>query len=604
MSQPAVAGNAPPGQPQQQQGGIMAIVQSILRMVMIYWAITYFMGTGKKPNSPPVIDEETGDYKPVAKVTHLSPLWNQKLLTDLYVYISEEDYFNEFTDVSKLVWKETNLVFGDLADTRTKTITVDMSPEVQNNGTLYAHIYLTERGRSPNPKAKSFEDRLTLYHRKALTRFHKKKKVVIKKKLVGDSSKKEEEVPKEEEDEEEDVKDLPIVSYWWSNMTVTIVPEFNQIPAALPPPVASKLKIHKDGVHFLPVFEVDDFWLMSEHLHPINETVKVQNLTMFYQPKSWWYFTLLSQFEENFRMQNAMMGVDQKETDEIKRMFLETNPILLVITVCVSLLHSIFDFLAFKNDIAFWQNKKDMDGMSFRAIILNVGFQLIIFLYLLDNDTSWMILISNGVGLLIEAWKIQKTVIVKTKAEFPFVEFIDKHKPSKTARKTMKYDKIAFKYLSYVLYPLLFGYAVYSVYYEEHKSCMTPQLFINYKLKSVAHMPWKTFMYKALNTFIDDVIFLIYLYQRWIYPEDKRRRNEFGQIGEDVGPEEDDDDDDSDDEDAAKKSAKKDEATAVKDVKEGSTDEGLRKRKTGDVPTEPTTTSSPPKGKKESSKSK
>jgi len=27
---------------------------------------------------------------------------------------------------------------------------------------------------------------------------------------------------------------------------------------------------------------------------------------------------------------------------------------------------------------------------------------------------------------------------------------------------------------------------------------------INYKLKSTAHMPWKTFMYKALNTFVDD----------------------------------------------------------------------------------------------------
>jgi len=78
---------------------------------------------------------------------------------------------------------------------------------------------------------------------------------------------------------------------------------------------------------------------------------------------------------------------------------------------------------------------------------------------------------------------------------------------------------------------------------------MTPQLFINYKLKSVAHLPWKTFMYKALNTFIDDLfafiikmptlhrlsclrddfIFLIYLYQRWIYPVDKKRTNEFGQ---------------------------------------------------------------------------
>jgi len=38
---------------------------------------------------------------------------------------------------------------------------------------------------------------------------------------------------------------------------------------------------------------------------------------------------------------------------------------------------------------------------------------------------------------------------------------------------------------------------------------MTPQLFINYKLKSVAHMPWKTLTYKALNTFIDDLFAFI-----------------------------------------------------------------------------------------------
>lgn len=34
---------------------------------------------------------------------------------------------------------------------------------------------------------------------------------------------------------------------------------------------------------------------------------------------------------------------------------------------------------------------------------------------------------------------------------------------------------------------------------------MLPQLFVNYKLKSVAALPWRAFMYKAFNTFIDDV---------------------------------------------------------------------------------------------------
>ena len=42
-------------------------------------------------------------------------------------------------------------------------------------------------------------------------------------------------------------------------------------------------------------------------------------------------------------------------------------------------------------------------------------------------------------------------------------------------------------------------------------------------------MPWL----HRLACLRDDVIFFVYLYQRWIYPEDKRRRNEFGQIGKD-----------------------------------------------------------------------
>lgn len=77
-----------------------------------------------------------------------------------------------------------------------------------------------------------------------------------------------------------------------------------------------------------------------------------------------WKFQLYVQFTESFRLQTDMMGVAASETDEMKRMFLETNSILLGITFFVSLLHSVFDFLAFKNDIEFWRKRKDMEGLS------------------------------------------------------------------------------------------------------------------------------------------------------------------------------------------------------------------------------------------------
>lgn len=44
-----------------------------------------------------------------------------------------------------------------------------------------------------------------------------------------------------------------------------------------------------------------------------------------------------------------MFGVSTSETDKMKSMFKDTNPILLIVTFLVSLLHSTFDFLAFKN---------------------------------------------------------------------------------------------------------------------------------------------------------------------------------------------------------------------------------------------------------------
>ncbi|XP_026581502.1 cleft lip and palate transmembrane protein 1-like [Pseudonaja textilis] len=105
---------------------------------------------------------------------------------------------------------------------------------------------------------------------------------------------------------------------------------------------------------------------------------------------------------------------------------------------------------------------------------------------------------------------------------FPRLTFKDKSTYIESSTKI--YDDMAFRYLSWILFPLLGCYAVYSLLYMEHKGwyswilsmlygflltfgfiTMTPQLFINYKLKSVAHLPWRMLTYKALNTFIDDL---------------------------------------------------------------------------------------------------
>ena len=58
-------------------------------------------------------------------------------------------------------------------------------------------------------------------------------------------------------------------------------------------------------------------------------------------------------------MLSGLMGEeeDDQDQDSVKEAFLETNVYLLVLTFVVSIVHSVFEFLAFKNDIQFWNKK-------------------------------------------------------------------------------------------------------------------------------------------------------------------------------------------------------------------------------------------------------
>lgn len=337
------------------------------------------------------------------------------------------------------------------------------------------------------------------------------------------------------------------------------------------PQMKEYVNITKDGLHYYPILFYNEFSLLKEYYIPINETISDVPIQFYYDSMSFQRFQFQSQMEFMWGMQESWGLAVEDEFDEMKRIVLETNPWLLGLTMGVSLLHSVFDFLAFKNDIVFWNNAKSYEGLSTRTLFLNSFFQFVILLYLLDNETSYMIIISSAIGVVIELWKIRKVLRVKVGYWYgiPYLKFRDRI--SYGSNKTRKYDNMAMKYLMIALFPLVIGSSIYSLYYEKYKSwyswvlssltsfvytfgfiTMTPQLFINYKLKSVAHMPWRSMIYKALNTFIDDlfafivkmptlhrlacfrddIVFFIYLYQRWIYPVDKKRRNEFGLTGE------------------------------------------------------------------------
>ena len=108
-----------------------------------------------------------------------------------------------------------------------------------------------------------------------------------------------------------------------------------------------------------------------------------------------------------------------------------------------------------------------------RSVFFNVFQNLIIVLYVFDQDTNTVIRISTIVGLGIEIWKVTKVQDVSFDFEnkvfglIPRLKLDDKKDYEDSG--TKEFDRMAFRYLGMALFPLAFCYCIYSVIYNEHK---------------------------------------------------------------------------------------------------------------------------------------
>ena len=110
----------------------------------------------------------------------------------------------------------------------------------------------------------------------------------------------------------------------------------------------------------------------------------------------------------------------------------------------ISLLHVIFDVLAFKNDIGissehspshippspfppspfpytpaagFWKGRETMSGLSSRAVLSSAAQTLIIYLYLLDSDhVNQLVIATYTVSTFLEMWKVVKVLAIMSAA--------------------------------------------------------------------------------------------------------------------------------------------------------------------------------------------
>jgi hypothetical protein len=319
---------------------------------------------------------------------------------------------------------------------------------------------------------------------------------------------------------------------------------------------------------YLPNFYVDEnalqYSLQREMAPPSESQIPPVTLRIQISTLSPIQDVLNQQLTQAISMAESMLS--GSELDEIRYWLRDEKLYRFFLTQVISFIHMWLEYLAFRDEFRFYRGKTTFTGVSVSSVVSRLVCSIIIFLYLMDGGgTSWVVLASIFAGIVLDAWKVWRLLRPTVSLFPPFVTITPMQ--NEKERATAEYDRLAMKYVGFVLYPIVAGWSIYALYHYEYKSwyswlvsnaanavytfgfiALCPQLYVNYRLKTVAHLPWKVFVYKIFTTFVDDffaflidmpwkhrimtlrddVVFIMFLVQVYMYRVDKSRPNEFG----------------------------------------------------------------------------
>lgn len=341
--------------PQPPAAGVLGTFQKILRSIAIILIVqTVFKYAGSYIKAPLKEDVAKPDFVKASTETladrvknpsiverdysiyprNVKPLWTSPATIDLDLYISEQREHVPSAEVPFISIK--TIRPGQWNDVRKVTKYLDFPDNVlHHNGSLYAHIFAYK---SPGSAMKSGEPELpdgtALRFSSPLTRFMPKKKDASVKRLIGSSS--------EGNSPAQIVQDKSeIISYYHTNFSLSLVGDagtllFDSIQPVIRPFITIQPKKRDetgmDG-YYLPIITTDSFWLLRDHMYPINASVTRVPFHFELNQVSMMKMQIFNSLDQAFRQQAATMGGSGAEFEEIKRIFLETNVWLLGITV-------------------------------------------------------------------------------------------------------------------------------------------------------------------------------------------------------------------------------------------------------------------------------
>ena len=331
------------------------------------------------------------------------------------------------------------------------------------------------------------------------------------------------------------------------------------------------LRVNTQQMEYMPIMAISDFWSMDSELTQINKTENglfTFRLHLSFNYIKSFFFNNMIGIQINENMMSEKLAISGTK-DMLVELIKNNSTFYLIILFIVNTLHTIFSYLGFSSDISYYKNLKKLDGVYTKYIFFNIFYMFITLIYILLQGANFIVKIELFISFVIEIWKLKKIFIISFQfSNFPYIIKLE-YKQTFEQEEAKDYESEAVNMMvKYLLLPIGVIYLGYRIYYysdnivkNNWKSVvifiieyiyfllnvfgfilLTPQIYLNYKLKSVEHLPMKAMTYKFLNTIIDDlyafavktptmyrifcfrddVIFVIYIYQIFKYRRNSR----------------------------------------------------------------------------------
>lgn len=314
--------------------------------------------------------------------------------------------------------------------------------------------------------------------------------------------------------------------------------------------------------YFLPYLETSQFWVLKE------QYTKLKDI----KANSTFEFEIVFEVPPKRTLELTQAMIETYDTnplmkeggEQIKYLLVKNSKEYLIFFFSTMILHIVLQMLAFKNDIQYWKNVKNYQGVSMTMIWWDFAAVIIQLQFCLVKEAPAMMIWLLCFQVISTVYRIGKVYYRGLQFKFPFIQL---EAPITYQGKTDTIERKVMKFLMMIMAPCFLIYFLYKAYQLEPEGSvgfelyqllvssamnfvaatefvrLTPQLYLNYQMKSVPAMPWRTLAYKFVDAIIDDIAnyamgsptivllmhlnddfaFLVLIYQRYLYREDPNR---------------------------------------------------------------------------------